>query len=140
LLFLLSAGGIVSFICEQLLKEQQKYDDMVSDLTDQIERLLPFAKQALEELVYDDTELLEGAVRRLCNLVMEAAEFICDYVKKAPTSMYSFTTIYLSLLNNPREDSQKSHIPRRPREDQRFTSELQDIKGGFRSSSGRRIT
>jgi hypothetical protein len=113
---------------------------MVSELTDQIEHLLPFAKQAMEEIVYDDTELLEGVIRKLYNLVMDMAEFICGYVKKSPTSMSSFTIFCPCLLNGLREDGKNPYIPRRPREDQMSTGELQDIKGRFRPSSGRRIT
>ncbi|PVF92871.1 WD40 repeat-like protein [Serendipita vermifera] len=68
----------------QLLKEQQKYDSMVSGLAEQIERILPFSKQAFEEIPYEDTELLQGALGKLNNLIMDTAEFICNYVPQHP--------------------------------------------------------
>jgi hypothetical protein len=64
------------------LKEQQKYDSMVCDLADQIECMLPFATQVLEEILYDDTEPLEEAVRKLYILIIDATEFICSYVRR----------------------------------------------------------
>lgn len=79
-----NAAFVVVTVTFELLKEQQKYDGMLSDLADQIERILPFAKQAPEEIVYDDTELLEGAIGKLYNLIMNMAEFICDYVRRRP--------------------------------------------------------
>ncbi|CAG8716941.1 1631_t:CDS:2, partial [Acaulospora colombiana] len=63
----------------ELLKEQQKGDSMVSELAGQIQRVLPFAQQALEEILYEDTELLESAVKNLFSLIMDAAGVICDY-------------------------------------------------------------
>jgi hypothetical protein len=64
------------------LKEQRKYDDMVSALTDGLARVLPFATLALEEVVCDETELLDRAVRRMCILIADAANFICAYTKQ----------------------------------------------------------
>ncbi|PVF92870.1 hypothetical protein CPB86DRAFT_790727 [Serendipita vermifera] len=82
------AAFAVVTVTFELLKEQRKYDGGVADLADQIERILPFAKQALEEIVYDDTELLEVAIGRLYNLIMDTAEFTCEYVRRRPASTH----------------------------------------------------
>jgi hypothetical protein len=37
------------------LKEQEIYDEMVSDLADGIGRITPFAELVLEEIIYDET-------------------------------------------------------------------------------------
>jgi hypothetical protein len=66
------------------LKEQKKYDGMVSELAEWISRILPFATLSLEEIVCDETELLDRAVRKMCTLVADMANFICDYAKQNP--------------------------------------------------------
>jgi hypothetical protein len=110
------------FRFKQLSKEQRKYDNMVSDLADQIGRILPFAKQVLEEITYEDTDLLEGAVRKLYDLIMDTAEFICDYVRRSPTIMSHFTVN--KLLDWSREErTAKSFVSR---EDQEKVISLQE--------------
>jgi hypothetical protein len=105
------------------LKEQKKYDNMVSDLADQIERILPFAKQVLEVIVYDDTELLEGAIRKLYDLIMDTAEFICDYIRRSPASRYSsMRNVLMKLMKEG--ITIKSIIPR---DDQERIQHLQGI-------------
>jgi hypothetical protein len=73
------------------LKEQKKYDGMVSDLADEIARITPFAKLVLEEIICDETELLSRAVTKMCSLIMDTAKFICAYAKQSPGSTsYSY--------------------------------------------------
>jgi hypothetical protein len=66
------------------LKEQKKYDGMVSDLADGIGCITPFAKLVLEEIICDETELLYRAVTKMCSLIMDTAKFICAYAKQSP--------------------------------------------------------
>jgi hypothetical protein len=68
----------------QVLKEQKKYDGMVSELAECIARILPFATLSLEDIVCDETELLDRAVRKMCTLVADTANFICNYAKQNP--------------------------------------------------------
>jgi hypothetical protein len=68
-----------------LLKEQRKYDENVSDLAAGIERLLPFAKRAVDGVLYEE-ELLEGVVRKLYDLIGDTADFVAGYAKRGPTS------------------------------------------------------
>jgi len=67
------------------LKEQKKYDENVSDLASGIERILPFAERVLEDVLYEE-ELLDEAVRKLYDLMGDAANFIIDYAKRGPAS------------------------------------------------------
>jgi len=67
------------------LKEQKKYDENVSDLASGIGEILPFAERVLEDVLYEE-ELLDEAVRRLYDLMGDAANFIIDYAKRGPAS------------------------------------------------------
>ncbi|KAG8855583.1 hypothetical protein FRC20_000744, partial [Serendipita sp. 405] len=66
----------------ELLKQQQGRDQMVSTLTRHLERVLPFAKEALKEVVEDEADILRRAIGRLYTLTMDVAEFSCDYVTR----------------------------------------------------------
>jgi hypothetical protein len=67
------------------LKEQQKYDEMVSDLAGSIDGILPFANTIVNEVIIGgDMTLLEDSVTRMFKVVDEAACFICEYVKQRP--------------------------------------------------------
>ena len=59
---------------------------MVSDLAWGIERILPFATHVLEDVLYDETELLDEAVRKLYDIITDTAEFIVGYPKRSPIS------------------------------------------------------
>jgi hypothetical protein len=69
---------------KQFLKEQKKYDGMVSDLAEEIGRICGFATLALDDIVCDETELLDRAVRKMCTLIADATDFICAYAKQHP--------------------------------------------------------
>jgi hypothetical protein len=69
------------------LKEQKKYDGMVSELAHGIGRITPFAEHVLEEIICDETELLRRAVTKMCSLIMDTAKFICGYAKQSPSGM-----------------------------------------------------
>lgn len=50
---------------------------MVSDLAVGIARVLPFANQVLEDVLYDETETLKEVVRKMRELIVDTATFIC---------------------------------------------------------------
>jgi len=58
----------------------------VSSLADSIARMFPFANLVIEEILCEETELLDREVERLCALIRDAASFICDYAKQSLTS------------------------------------------------------
>jgi hypothetical protein len=80
------------------LKEQKKYDGMVSDLAEGIGRICGFATLALDDIVCDETELLDRAVRKMCTLIADATNFICAYVKQHPGGTPCFNKLFPDLL------------------------------------------
>jgi hypothetical protein len=48
----------------------------------------------IEGILYEETELLEVAVRKLYNLIEDTAEFVVNYAKRIPSS-----TLYLLLCH-----------------------------------------
>ncbi|KAG8788918.1 hypothetical protein FRC16_001289 [Serendipita sp. 398] len=85
------AFGILSITFE-LLKEQKKRDQSVSDLASQLKRIFPFASKSLEEAIDDNTDLLRKTIGRLYSLAIDVAEFTYDYVKQNRFSACFFGT------------------------------------------------
>jgi hypothetical protein len=77
----------------QILKEQKKRDEAVSDLADGVGRILPFAELVLEDIICEETELLEKVVTNLCVLISDTASFICEYAKQSLASTSSPTVL-----------------------------------------------
>jgi uncharacterized protein with HEPN domain len=65
------------------LKEQRNYDQNVSDLASEIDGIIPFAKQTMEDILHED-ELLDNVVRKLYDLIGDTANFIIGYAKRGP--------------------------------------------------------
>jgi hypothetical protein len=59
---------------------------MVSDLTNGIDRILPFVHKVQGQTIHDDVEQLETVIRRLFDLAIDTGEFICSYVHRSPLS------------------------------------------------------
>jgi hypothetical protein len=89
------------------LKKQKEYDDTVSSLADRLDRVLPFAKQVLEDSVHDDTEILKRIIERMYTLTMDVAEFTCTYVQKNRLSR-CFLRHYTSKTDHRAEKTTKS--------------------------------
>ena len=75
------------------MKEQKKRDEAVSDLADAVGRILPFAELVMDDIICEETELLERVVGNLCSLIKDTASFICDYAKQSLTSTSSPTSL-----------------------------------------------
>ncbi|KAG8784618.1 POC1 centriolar protein A [Serendipita sp. 397] len=67
----------------ELIKQQKQRDQSVSGLSRQLNRILPFADEALKEAVDDNKDILRKTITRLYSLTMDVAEFSCDYVKRS---------------------------------------------------------
>ncbi|KAG8813182.1 hypothetical protein FRC19_002623, partial [Serendipita sp. 401] len=65
-----------------LLKQQKQRDQMISSLTRQLGRVLPFADGALKEAAEDNADILRKTIGKLYVLTIDVAEFSCDYVKR----------------------------------------------------------
>ena len=64
------------------MKEQNKYDQMPSVLLDRLQRILPFADKVADEIVCEETELLEEMIPRMFERMQWVAKFCCGYVKR----------------------------------------------------------
>jgi hypothetical protein len=65
----------------QLLKEQNKFDQMPSGLLDRVKRILPFANIVAEEIVCEETDILEKIIPRMFEVMHRVAKVSCDYVR-----------------------------------------------------------
>jgi hypothetical protein len=64
------------------LQEQNKYDQMPSELLDRLQRILFFADKVADEIVYEETEMLEKTIPRMFKVMEKIAKCSCDYVKR----------------------------------------------------------
>ena len=64
------------------MQEQNKYDQMPSDLLDRLQRILNFAEKVADEIVYEETDILEKTVQRMFKVMEKVAKCSCDYVKR----------------------------------------------------------
>ena len=71
------------------MKEQNKYDQMPSSLLDQLQRTLPLADKVADEIVCEETEILEKIMPRMFEVMQKIAKFLCDYVKRGQISRRS---------------------------------------------------
>jgi hypothetical protein len=63
------------------LKEQNKYDQISLSLLDRLKRILPFADRVAEEIVCEETDLMEEIIPRMFEVMHKVAKVSCDYVK-----------------------------------------------------------
>jgi len=66
----------------QLLQEQNKYDQMPSEILDRLQRILFFADKVADEIVYEETEVLDKTIPRMFKVMGKVAKCSCDYVKR----------------------------------------------------------
>jgi hypothetical protein len=64
------------------MKEQNKYDQMPSSLLDRLQRVLPLADKVADEIVSEETEILDKIMPRMFGVMQKIAEFLCNYVKR----------------------------------------------------------
>ena len=66
----------------QLLKEQNKYDRIPLSLFDRLQRVAPLAKRVSDEIVCEETDILEEIIPRMFKVMQRVAEYSCDYVRR----------------------------------------------------------
>ena len=71
------------------MKEQNKYDQMPPSLLDQLQRILPLADKVADEIVCEETEILEKIMPRMFDVMQKIAKFLCDYVRRGHFSRRS---------------------------------------------------
>jgi len=72
------------------LKEQNEYDQMLSGLCDRMQRILPLAKQAADEIVSEETKILKELIPRMFEVMHKVAKISCSYVKRGKWSFPRF--------------------------------------------------
>jgi hypothetical protein len=58
------------------------HDQIPSVIFDRLQRILPFANKVADEIVCEETDLLEKVIPRMFEVIHRAARFSCDYVKR----------------------------------------------------------
>jgi hypothetical protein len=71
------------------MKEQNKYDQMPSVLLDRLQRVFPLADKVADEIVSEETEILDKIMPRMFKVMQKIAEFLCNYVKRGRFSRRS---------------------------------------------------
>ena len=51
-------------------------------LFDRLQRILPLADKVAEDIVYEETEVLEKIMPRVFEVMQAVAKFSCDYVRR----------------------------------------------------------
>jgi len=75
------------------LREQNKYDQIPLGLLDQLQRILPLADKVADEIVCEETDILEKIIPRMFEVMRRVAEFSCDYVKRGRWSSSGFELV-----------------------------------------------
>ena len=65
----------------QLLKEQNKYDQIPLGLLDRLQRILPLANKVADEIVCEETDILEKVIPRMFEVMHSVAKVSCNYVR-----------------------------------------------------------
>ena len=73
----------------QLIQEQNKCDQMPSSLLDHLQRILPLADKVADEIVSEETEILDKIMPRMFDAMQKIAKFLCNYVKRGRFSRWS---------------------------------------------------
>ena len=66
----------------QLLREQNRYDQIPLILFARLQRVLPLADSVVDEIVCKETELLDEIIPRMFKVMQKVAEYSCDYVRR----------------------------------------------------------
>ena len=83
---------------------------MPSELMDRLQRILFFADKIADEIVYEETEILEKTIPRMFKVMGKVAKCSCDYVKRG---RFGGQASFLNFANadDRREDVEWAHPP-----------------------------
>jgi hypothetical protein len=93
------------------LKEQNKYDQVPLCIFDRLQRILDFADKVAEEIVGEETGILEKTIPRMFEVMQMVAKFSCNYVKRGRFGEQS-SFMELTGTNNRRESGGWADPPR----------------------------
>ena len=80
------------------MKEQNKYDQMPASLLDRLQRILPLVDKVEEEIVSEETQILDKIMPRMFEAMQKIAKFLCDYVKRGRFSRLSLFWVLQMLM------------------------------------------
>ena len=80
------------------MKEQNKYDQMPLSLLDRLQRILPLADKVADEIVSEETEILDKVIPRMFKVMQMVSKFLCEYVKRGRFSRSSYFSILQILM------------------------------------------
>jgi len=55
---------------------------MLARLLDRLQRILSFVDKVADEIIYEETEILEKTIPRMFEVMQTVAEYSCDYVRR----------------------------------------------------------
>ena len=61
---------------------------MPSELLDRLQRILLFADKVVDEIVYEETGILEKTIPHMFEVMQKVAKFSCEYVKRGRLGGY----------------------------------------------------
>ena len=64
------------------MKEQNKYDQIPPGLLDRLQRIVPLANKVADEIMCEETEILEEIIPRMFEVMQRVAKSSCEYVKR----------------------------------------------------------
>jgi len=71
---------------------------MPSNLLDQLQRVSPLADKVADEIVSEETDILDKIIPRMFEVMQTIAKFLCEYVKRGRFSRLSLSWIPQTLM------------------------------------------
>ncbi len=68
---------------------------MLSDLCDQVQRILPLTTKVAYGIVSEETEIQKELISRVLKVVQKVAKLSSDYVRRGRLSFYRFHTVLM---------------------------------------------
>jgi hypothetical protein len=87
---------------------------MPSELLERLQRILFFADKVADEIIYEETEILDKTIPRMFKVMQEVAKRSCDYVKRGRFGK-RFGFLDLANIHVHREDAEWIGPPRADR-------------------------
>ena len=66
----------------QLLKEQNKYDQIPLNLIDRLGRVSPLVWMVADGIVCEETDILDEIIPQMFKVMQKVAEYSCNYVRR----------------------------------------------------------
>src|SRR5258708_36148732 len=101
---------------------------MLVSFFDQLQRILPFADSVAEDIVCEDTEVLEKIILQLFEAMQRVAKFSCSHIKHGRFSKQSFFVLDMTNADDCRANGRWIYL---------FDGQGNDRRYGWRVDQGR---